>query len=319
MTAVAAAALMLVAGCNSSGDQADESTSTTSVWSPTSTPGATGAAGETATDGVVEMPLDAYQVIGDAQGVVGAAHELLVEQCMRAQGFDYERRAEASNPPQRIGVSDEAYGLSEFADAAKVGYTGADWNERIAQLQEGQQARDEASPAFLEALTGSADPLAAGSEPAGCIGDATAELNGDQAPSDDVFAVVGQIGVDAAAKTRSDPKVLDGFAAWSACMAKAGYTFSTPSEPAKSVPQVVIDINNLEAVPPPSGEEVSMALADQTCKREVALFDTWVEAESRHQREGIAANEAVLTDYKAAIDRRVSAARRVLEGGEAGG
>jgi len=309
-----AAVVVLSVGC-SSGDDAVANTTSSSVWTPTSsTVAGTPSGAGNADDGVVSMPLDAYQGIDDAEDVVGAAQERLIADCMTKQGFDYTSTNATQVPPKRIGVADDAYGISEFVDAAKVGYRGSDWNQRIAQLRQGRQARANVTPAYLAALTGSTDPAAAGGQPKGCMGDAAAAIDKGTKVSDATIAVVGEIGVDAAARTRSDPGVLDAFERWSSCMAESGFHFATPSEPAKSIPQVRIDINNLQTLPDPDPSEVAMGEADQNCKRKVGLFRIWVEAESRYQREGIKKNEAAVAELRTAIDSRVAAARRVLEG-----
>lgn len=299
------------AACGADGVARSPASAPATSTSSTSTSGKASSA--PSPEGLVELPLDAYELSDDANATVVAAQEHLIARCMKAQGFEYEPAEDSEAPPKQVGVTDEAYGLSEFADAARFGYAGEDINERIRALREGEGIRAEVSPAYLEALTGNADPAASGGQPKGCMGEAAATLNGEGAPSLAVLNVIGQIAVDAAARTRSDPAVLDGFAAWSDCMAEAGYEFASPSEPSQTVPQVIIDINDLQSVPAPSETEVAMALADQDCKRQVGLFDIWVEAEERYQREGIAQHESVLSEYESAVYARVATARRVLE------
>lgn len=304
--------LILLGACGSSERDADIFGSPSGPSASAESPKADGTE-QTLAEGVVELPLDAYQLSDKTKSMLLAAQQHLISRCMKAQGFDYSPVKDSDPPPRRIGVSDEEYGLSEFADAERFGYLGEDLNAKISGLTDGGSIRDELSPAYLKALTGNADPVMADGQPGGCVGQAAQRLNGGDDPAAGVLDVVAQIGLDAAARTRSDPDVLDGFKAWSQCMSAAGYSFNKPSEPARAVPQVVIDINDLEAIPEPSDTEVAMALADQNCKRQVGLFDIWVSTESRYQREGIDRNAAALSELKAAQERRAALAREVLE------
>lgn len=81
-----AAVVVLSVGC-SSGDDAVANTTSSSVWTPTSsTVAGTPSGAGNADDGVVSMPLDAYQGIDDAEDVVGAAQERLIADCMTKIG-----------------------------------------------------------------------------------------------------------------------------------------------------------------------------------------------------------------------------------------
>lgn len=106
-------------------------------------------------------------------------------------------------------------------------------------------------------------------------------------------------------KSEKDSEVQKSFRGWSACMQQAGFDYSTPLEAAGDK-----GWHKSETV---SARERDAATADVRCKRETGMVADWAAAEAKVQQAVIRANPAEFRAFKATKERRLAAARRVLD------
>jgi hypothetical protein len=97
--------------------------------------------------------------------------------------------------------------------------------------------------------------------------------------------LVDSIGLGMWEKAQSDPRVIRGFKAWSACMRQAGYSYPTPLTAAG-------DQRWAGAI---SQAEIQTAVADVRCKQRTDLIGIWFSVESGYENASIQANIQQLT------------------------
>lgn len=122
----------------------------------------------------------------------------------------------------------------------------------------------------------------------GCLNLANNEIYrpGSIQLGDPVPSIAQQAGV----WTQTDPRVLAVNAAWSRCMARRGYRYSSPEQPeARNWPTT------------PTTTETATAVADVTCKQHVNLSNTWLTVEAAYQTALIGQNLATLANLQASF------------------
>lgn len=304
----AVAAAVLLAGCSAGGDSAAPPAPATASGTP-SVPAAAPSGAATLDPALKSptMPLDAYSLDDDGNAALLSAYTLLVKRCMEAKGFTYAGTETTADQIGRVrdgGLGREgAFGLVDPQAAARDGYTGGQTRLRPDQLGqysfEAQRAKHGA--AYLRALYGFDDPArATESHPPGCRDEAEAQL---RVPTDGVDVdVQGRLALEAAERTRNDPRVAAAFEQWSACMAQRGYRYRDPQEPFQAPwPQ-----------PRPSARELTTAKADVACKTESRLYDVWLEVERAIQQQLVAQHEHALRAVRDYYERRVRRAKEAL-------
>jgi len=111
---------------------------------------------------------------------------------------------------------------------------------------------------------------------------------------------VGQIAAQAVTFTQSDPRIHAVDRAWSRCMARHFYHYSTPQR-----------VEGRQWRSPPSKAEIAAAVADVTCKTQTNLLNTWLAVEAGYQQALIGRNLAALSQLQASFApmlRRANAA-----------
>ena len=121
----------------------------------------------------------------------------------------------------------------------------------------------------------------------GCFQQAASEIYGRLGGNPTPDPVPG-IAAQANQWTQHDPHVLAVERAWSACMARHGYSYHTPLQSQQhGWPST------------PTTGEVAIAVADVSCKARTNLPNTWLTVEAAYQRALIAQNLTVLSQLQA--------------------
>jgi hypothetical protein len=112
---------------------------------------------------------------------------------------------------------------------------------------------------------------------------------------------VPQIAFQASQWTQSDPRVRAVDAAWSRCMARAGYHYANP--------QLAADRGWPTK---PTAAETATATADVRCKQQVNLANTWLTVEAAYQTALIRENLATLTSLQSSFSKLLTRAEFLL-------
>ncbi|WP_147375529.1 hypothetical protein [Jiangella rhizosphaerae] len=244
------------------------------------------------------LPIEPYLVGPDDAAVLDRATVTLVERCLRRFGEDAD--LPVPDPGPRLGPTERRYGLTDPAVAATHGYHLA-----------GDATRSGPAPVAVDdtVLLGATTPGATVAGLAvpegGCVGEASRAVGGAPGSAE----IVQRINADSVSGAMTDPRVVAAFAAWSACMADAGYDYDDPWQPPAD--------GWLEDATP-STEEIAVATADVACKESTRLVAIWHHVDVELQEELVAAHEAELALVERDNRRRLEAAREVLADGQAG-
>ncbi|MCX6397363.1 MAG: hypothetical protein NTV23_12815 [Propionibacteriales bacterium] len=309
---------ILVAGCGpQQGAGATEVRDTPAGPSPASP------AYDAAYPQLAAFPVRPYLLVGGESYDVTAAENLLAGACMARFGFTvppYRKDREFLVAEQREADLN-TYGLNDLDRARAYGYQDAFVRQSgrpdAGAGADGGPARAQ-SPAFTLAMvgyavahslnSGVARPRGGDFLPYGCIGEARETLWGDPMPAED--DVARAINVGSFIKAEADRRVIDLFARWSSCMKGRGYTFGHPFGPAKT------PWPGRGSAGPPSPAEVSTALADVGCKRQVDLVPRWSAIVAEYQTRAIEKQALELQEARAKIDVALKNANRVLAAGD---
>ncbi|MGX1758110.1 hypothetical protein ACWIG5_14555 [Streptomyces lydicus] len=231
-----------------------------------------------------QLPIEAYMPTEKQRRLIAGARDRLIDACMKEAG--HEEWTPAPDLPTVGGKSlvDWRYGIHDAALAAERGYKPAAGE---------QEAHDRA------AEDGAVDS-AGGDETAlkGCAEKADGTVTATQEAG-----LVQQISSDSFKASMKDPAVVKSFSAWSACMAKKGYTYKKP-----------MDANDDVRFADPyhvSGEEKETAKADISCRDQNHVQQTWFDAEVALQDSAIKKNQKALHEVKKANDAAVARASAV--------
>jgi hypothetical protein len=263
-------------------------------------------------DQAITLPLSTYADVAEAQQTaLSEASTLLTQQCMSARGFVYSTQATPSQVQTLYQSAEFSFGVTSPSDAAVFGYgqprSGAP-KQGPAFLGGFATFGDLAKQprAWVTALLGFAPGGRIGrSRQPGCLQQASQELNG---PGGGLSDPVPQIALQASQWTQSDPLVRAVDRAWSRCMARAGYHYATPQQPAS---------RNWPHTATPA--ETATATADVRCKQQVNLASTWLTVEAAYQSALISENLATLTSLQSAFRAILARAQLLLTAGAASG
>jgi len=283
-TGFALALAGLLSGC-----AASMSTGVTGGTARTGTP--TGAV-STAPDGSmsINLPIYAFMPTQTQTDELQSATNILNARCGRTYGYDF---SSVVYVPQ---IPDWRYGVISLSYAEQNGYslsapTLAGMAAHPTQ-SDGVEQKLSAAPtaeqyAFYGLPSGRAgvydgEKILAG----GCEGWVQSQL-GDPDTAEAV-PEAQTIKADSFDLLDTDPTATAASAAWSHCMAQAGYTYKTPFSPAD-------DFNATEA---PDARSIATATADVRCKQAVNLVDIWQGVEARYENTQIQKDLQVLTDQQ---------------------
>ena len=268
----------------------------------------------------ISLPLNSYEdVAGLQQTVLAEAQALLTQRCMAARGFVYTSQA-APTPTQEeallqgieygwdvsvtralwltISLSDaRTYGYGQPAAASGAPPGGVYFGGGISFNDLNRKP-----PAWDVALLGFAPGARIGRiRQVGCLNLVNNEIyrpGGFQLG----YEVPG-IAQQAMLWTQTDPRVVAVDAAWSRCMARQGYHYGSPLQPAQ---------HNWPTSP--TAAETATAVADVTCKQHVNLTNTWLTVEAAYQNALIGQNIATLSNLQASFQRVLNRVEGLLAG-----
>jgi hypothetical protein len=247
----------------------------------------------------VTMPLEAYQAIStQQQEALADASNLLIQRCMAARGFD--DTTSPSSPLSSVAsletIETGGAGLTSAEQARTFGFAhpkgaGSSSSEPaiigiVGAAGFGQSLK--AGRGYAEALYGFGP--GSGSGPGGhvsCLEQSSKDVYGPTVgePAPDP---VPQIAQQAVSFTASDPRIHAVEQAWSRCMARHFYHYSTPQQ-----------LEGKHWKSPPSKAEIDTAVADVACKIQTNLLNTWLAVEAAYQQALIGRNLATLAQLQA--------------------
>ncbi|MFJ5230093.1 hypothetical protein ACIQBJ_09360 [Kitasatospora sp. NPDC088391] len=256
--------------------------------------------------GQVTFPTDAYLVTPEQIREIVRAQDAVAARCMGEYGF-------AGRPTGLVGLDDMVgerttrslvYGYFDVANAATKGYA----NTAPQRLPEDPTGAGPMSAQEQTALTG-ADPatgqpvttLAGKPLPkGGCLQQARDVLGGPvpNPASGDLPDGGPKIPV-------SDPRLVEAFAKWSACMKEKGFDYKEPVN-------AIGDPAWQRQTQGPSPQEIATAGADVACKVANNTVGIVVAVQTAYDKQYIEANAAKLTDYRKRIDDMLRKAAQLV-------
>lgn len=239
----------------------------------------------------LRLPVQDYLPTPEQEDRISAARVTLVRRCLARYGVDYPMPAQSSSDRGPRSLTDRRYGITDVALARTAGYgLGARDPvnvERPAKPDIGVDGETALSGQGRSLVRG--QPVPAG----GCLGTAEATVNRAVPAGADVRRG-SQLLQTSFESSKQDSRVVATFAAWSGCMAKAGYHYADPlraaGDPAFS------------RAAQPSAQQLAVAAADIACKASTNLVGVWFTVECAYQRRAIDADIAGFTATRQAIE-----------------
>lgn len=282
---VLGAAALGVAGCGGSGGQA-----------PRADPPALAAVPTVTEPGQVTFPTDAYLVTPEQIREIVRGQDAVAAQCMGEYGF-------AGRPTGLVGLDDMVgerttrslvYGYFDVAGAATKGYA----NTAVQGPPEAQAGAGPMSEQEQTALTG-ADPrtgqpvttLAGKPLPKGGCLQRARDVLGGPVPN----PTSGDLPDGGPKVPVSDPRLVEAFAKWSACMKEKGFDYKEPVN-------AIGDPAWRQQAQGPSPQEIATATADVACKVANNTVGVVVAVQTAYDKQYIEANATKLADYRKRID-----------------
>lgn len=139
--------------------------------------------------------------------------------------------------------------------------------------------------------------------PSGCLAVAQKELIGNRSLDS---PVARQISSRSFMESLKDPKVKAVTADWSACMAKKGYSYTSPLQALSKA-----DLRSSK----PSPRELRIAAADYSCKVSTNLISMWQKVEIKIQDKEIAKHLPVLEKANAQRAQIMTEANKIIDQG----
>jgi hypothetical protein len=247
----------------------------------------------------VAMPLEAYEAVStQQQEALADASNLLIQRCMADRGFQDTSAASApfSTVTSLEAIESGGAGLTSITQARTFGFVRPKGSGRSSSGPAiigivgaaGFSQSLKAGRGYTEALFGYGPGISSG--PGGHVGclqqaskDVYGPVVGEPAPDP-----VPQIAQQAVGFTASDPRVHAVEQAWSRCMSRHFYHYSTPQQ-----------LEGRHWRSPPNKTEIDTAVADVTCKAQTNLLNTWLAVEAGYQQALIGRNLATLAQLQA--------------------
>jgi hypothetical protein len=238
----------------------------------------------------VVFPLDSYHLSPERRVALARANDILVRDCMRRYGFDFELPVRTVSPALE---KNRIIGLVDADEAARFGYKPAWFAEYSRRVKKAKSKQVRWPPEMMGVLYGDGPSKVNGvAVPAGgCNGEARRRLGRDTAggPGDESFVIrlewiSGQL-------TRKDSRLEAAFARWRDCMLEAGYDYRDPwqanGDPAFAEEHV-------------SAHEIAVATTDVACRDKHNVNGIWVAVRSAYQHRLIEANAEALRQHDSA-------------------
>ncbi len=237
----------------------------------------------------LDLPLDRSQLTPVEELEVIKARNTVMERCLAAHGLAFTF---PPIDPVRDAAKPRRHGLVDAAEAAAYGY------REPAVFAPRAADRPPPPPAVLAMLTGRGEGRDV--PPGGCAGEADRTLAPDAKPGQEPvsFALSRQ----SYAITRATPPVTAAAAAWSRCMAEAGFRYADP--------QAAIE-DPAFAAGRASAREIAVAGQDVRCKERTGWVRTWVAVERVVQEALVPHHAADLVREQQHKERQLTVAREI--------
>jgi hypothetical protein len=252
----------------------------------------------------ISLPLNSYaDVSGLQQTVLEEAQSLLTQKCMADRGFVYNNPATPVEEQALLQTIEYGYGITSLSDATSFGYSqpvGAGSTQVGGVFIGGFSPFGELKnkSALTVALLGFAPGVRIGPHEPGCLNLADNELYRPGGSQPDPVPAIAQ---ESNVWTQTDRRVRAVNAAWSRCMAKRGYHYTSPLQP---------DEHNWPKTP--TKAETATAVADVTCKQQTNLANTWLTVEAAYQTALIGQNIGTLASLQASFQSALSRVETLL-------
>ncbi|MFC7531528.1 hypothetical protein [Actinoplanes sp. GCM10030250] len=229
------------------------------------------------------LPLDEHKAYGVSRQTVLQANKLLFEKCMKKFGFTPPADPAADAATPKVQGIERRYGLADAASAKGYGYhLPADVESPKPAAPSGETS------AAYESVAAGEGPRTYGGQPVpegGCAGETRRRLaeGTPEVPDPRLGDRLRQESFD---RAEADSRVQDVFTKWSECMRRSGFDYADPGK-AVNDPAFVTD--------KPTGREITVAVADVACKKEVNLINIRAAVEVAYQKRAYEQNSEALT------------------------
>lgn len=241
------------------------------------------------------LPLDDYKPNTAQQAQIDVAMVKLEDKCLKVYGFG-GLPTQSASLQQVPGPNSRRYGIANLTDAQKFGYHDRSEVHPSPGKKPGRLSAAEVSVLYGTGLIRYRGRLIPTD---GCIGSARqALLSGSTAVDQpDLNQSLDQVANN---QSMADQRVRYAFSAWSKCMARGGFNYSTPlsaiDDPAFTGPRV-------------SSLEVATAIMDVKCKQRTNLLAVWAAVETGYQEVQISKHKEPLAKIRASFLKMVENAR----------
>lgn len=250
----------------------------------------------------ISLPIDDFRPDAASENLVLSAEHALTGACM--ERFGMSLNVPVWSVPDQHHDYDRLFGVLSMDEAEAFGYHLPGESPAASGLGSARPNAnpEEVKPGYIEVFMGDADELNGITIPdGGCIGEARTTLGDDG----ELRALIEEAINHGLAQSDLDPRVGAAFAAWSACMANAGYQYGRPADPIND-PRW----NTETATATPA--EIGVAVADVQCKIETDLTGLRVAVAAAWQQEFIKEHAAELRAAVAAFEQQRRAAEAAL-------
>jgi hypothetical protein len=246
----------------------------------------------------ITLPLDSYQPSTENRQMVLQAEYAETKSCMAKFGFNFQApswdKQLATGPISHYRL----YGLLDEVHAEQMGYHS--YGEKPAA--EAKYSKEQHSADYynvVAAKTGGGVYNGEQIPEGGCIGQARLDIEGPGS----VVDLPLTLAFNSWTVSNNDSRVRAGFAAWSKCMSRAGFSYATP-----------MDANNDDRW---SGEkatdaEIKVAVTDVNCKKSTNLVGIRMAVDAAHQSVEIATHRSKLQAVTGDLARQLEKANAIL-------
>lgn len=241
------------------------------------------------------LPFDTYETTPYENQVIEQAKDRLLGDCMRESGLPWTplpglTRADTEGP------HDRRYGLADPGVAARYGYHLPPLSPARKRLEAVYADRADLPLRERNAAYGP------NSSTGGCWKKADERMF--RGVERDQMSLLAGHSAQTFDVARRDPRVSAADKRWSACMKKAGHTY-TDSYQALSDPAWGKSKR-------PTARERAVAVADVRCKRETGFLTTWIRVDQEVQNAAVRKNPALFRDLAEDRTAQLALARKIL-------
>jgi hypothetical protein len=235
----------------------------------------------------VVFPLDAYHLPPEQRIALVRANDILVRDCMRRYGFDFELPVRTVEPELE---ENRVIGLVDADEAAQFGYKPAWFAEYSHRVNKTKSKQTRWPPEMMAVLYGNGPSKVndVAVPEGGCNAEARRHLDENTVVGrEDENFVVRLEGISGEL-AQKDSRLEAAFASWSDCMLEAGYDYHDPwqanNDPAFAEERV-------------SAHEIAVATTDVACRDKHNVNGIWVAVRSAYQNRLIEANAKALRQH----------------------